>query len=288
MVKKQAHLSDLLTTGKEVRFEASTIDGDELEVLIWLRKPPAQLHEEAVAKARGAQARRKAVYRDKNSDEYIALMDDMEQFETKEDLLRELMRFEEGDLQSQAYNEVLYDEAFAPRDEEGNLVWGPEGREYIELMAAIAQRMYEIEEFNEKLGMEDREMRKTFEDDEELQRLQGQRESFEDAVAARYDDLYEAKKAELKGQRFEDMRQNLVKRMTDLDSSLAWHEVYRKWLLLFTCRMPDNHKERYFKSFEEIDLLPPFVLQTLVEEMEDLTQGVDSTKNLLSLQRSSS
>lgn len=286
MAKKQAHLSDLLKTGKEVRFETTDEDGEEVEIAIWLRKPVSAQHEEAVAKARGSQARRRSTFRDKESDEYVSLMDDMEQFETKEDIITQLMRFEEHDLRSQAYNEILYDEDIAPRDEDGELFWGEAGEQYVELLSAMTARMAEITEYNDKLGAEDDDMLIAFDQDEELMRLEKQRSQLDEQVNERYEKLAAVKKEEFKARRFDDLKKELIKRLVDLDASIAWHDVYNKWMLFFSCRMPDDHQKRYFRDVDEIDMLPPLVRQTLQDEVDDLSQGLDDTKNSLSLQRS--
>jgi hypothetical protein len=287
MVKKQAHLSDLLKTGKEVVFDAE-IDGDEVEVKLWMRKPVSAQHDEAVAKARGALARRKAVYRDKDSDEYVALYEDIESFESKDDLLERIIQFEDNNLRNQAYNEVLYDEDHAPRDEDGELIWGEQGEEYLQLLNAMTERMTEITEYNKTLEVEDSNLAKSFDEDEELQKLEAQRQTFEDAVQARYEVLAEAKRAELKGLTLKALQKDLTARYVDLDANVSWHDTYQKWMLFFTCRMPEDHSKRYFKGIDEIDYLPAFIQQTLINEMDELDQGIDNTKNLLSLQRSSS
>lgn len=287
MAKKQAHLSDLLKTGKEVVFDAE-IDGDEVEIKLWMRKPVSAQHEEAVAKARGALARRKAVYRDKNSDEHIALQEDLEQYTSKDELVEQILRFEENQLRSQAYNEVLYDEAHSPRNEDGELIWGDQGAEYLELLNAMTQRMGEIQEYNDSLEEGDLNLAKSFDEDEELIRMEEQRQSFDDAVNTRFEMLLEAKRAEFKQQTIATLQKDLTSRYIDLDSNLSWHDTYQKWMLFFTCRMPEDHGKRYFNDIDQIDYLPPFVQQVLISEMDDLDQGIDSTKNLLSLQRSSS
>jgi hypothetical protein len=287
MVKKQAHLSDLLKTGKEVVFDAE-IDGDEVEIKLWMRKPVSAQHDEAVAKARGALARRKAAYRDKDSDEFVALQEDLDQFDSKDELVEQLLRFEESSLKNQAYNEVLYDEDHAPRDEDGELLWGEQGEEYLQLLNAMAQRMGEIQEYNKSLGEQDSNLAKSFDDDEELVRMDEQRKSFDDAVEARFEELAEVKRLEFKEKTIAVLQKDLKSRYIDLDGNLSWHDTYQKWMLFFTCRLPEDHSKRYFQNIDEIDYLPPFIQQTLINEMDELDQGIDNTKNLLSLQRSSS
>lgn len=285
MAKKQAHLSDLLKTGKEIRFTGE-LDDEEVEIVIWLRKPSAAQHEQAVAKARGVQARRRSVYRDKNSDEYLALMDELEQFSEKADLIEQLLRFDESELRTQAYNEVLYDPELAPKNDEGEPYWGEDGQEYLDLLSAMTERMAEIQKFNEDLGDQDADQAISYEDDEELSRLEKQRETFDEQANERFERLAGIKENEYKTKRFADLRQDLFRRLVDLDTSLAWHDQYRKWVLFFTCRMSDNHDQRYFQDIETIEALPPFVYQRLWDEVDSLSQGLDDTKNLLSLQPS--
>jgi hypothetical protein len=285
MAKTQAHLSDLFKTGALITFTGEQ-DGKEIEVSVYLRKPISSQHEQAVAKARGAAARVKTKYRDKESDEYVSLMDELDPLDTKDLMIDQMMHFEEGTLRSQGYNEVLYDDKFAAKDDDGKLVWGEGGEDYIELLAAMTDRMEEIQTHNTKLSTEDSDLSITYEDDEELSKMEAHRTTFDVAVDARVDILTTDKRKEFTPKRFTDIQKLLVKKLIDLESSLVWHEVYRKWMLFYTCKMPDDRAKRYFKDFDQIDMLPVHITQNLYDQLDQIDVDIDDVKNSLSLQPS--
>jgi hypothetical protein len=285
MVEKQAHLSDLFKTGQQVTFKGEH-DGKEIEVSVYLRKPVSSQHEQAVSKARAAAARVKAKYRDKESDEYVSLIDELAPLDTKDLLIEQIMKFEDGTLRSQAYNEVLYDENFAAKDEDGKMVWGEQGEEYIELLSAMTDRMAELQASNAKLAEEDADLAIKFEDDDELMKMEESRAVFDGGVDVRIEALTNEKLKEFTPKRFVDLHKLLMKKLIDLDSTMIWHETYRKWMLFYTCKMPDDRTKRYFKDFDQIDLLPTHITQDLYDKLDQIDVDIDDVKNSLSLQPS--
>lgn len=281
MAKKQAHLQDLFRTGKELKF-AVTIDGEESEVSIWVRKPSASQADTAINKARGRQARRRMEYKDHEGDMYLALQDQMEAIESADDLKEHLVQFENQRIRSQAYNDVLYDPKYMPKDENGELVFGEDNSEYLDLLNAIQDRMEEIIKWNDSLSDEDQHLEKRFEDDEELVKLEKQRDVFEDAVDARAEDLKETFLAQYADTRTGELRKILMKRLIESETQISWYEEYRKWMLYYACRMPDDHSKHYFDSPDDIMQLPTAVLSRLEAALNDLEQRGDDLKNSLS------
>ena len=148
MAAKTPHLRDLFVTGRQVKIELQdVVDPDQVQTFeIWLRKPTVQQHEEASARARGRQGRRRALYRKEDSDEYVALVERMEEFDKKDALIEQLIMFDHHELRQQAYNEALYSDA-----DEDEPRWGKEGRDYLDMLTAIRERYEEIEKFNAAL-----------------------------------------------------------------------------------------------------------------------------------------
>lgn len=283
---KRLHLRDLFRTGKEVKFDVETDQGSQ-EIVLWMRKPTAGQQDEALNKARGQQARRRNLYKDKESDHYMAYWADVEDIEHKDELVEQIFKFEKQKLKQQAFNDVLYNEEYIPRNEDGEPKWGENNQQYLDLLMAIQNRMEEVVNFNEELEEEDKNLWIKFEEDEELQRLEEERESFEQAV----DERYEALRAEFvnveKLKTMEDLKKLLMKKLVDSDTSLAWYEEYRKWMLFFASRDPEDRTKSYFSHPDEVLELPAMVLQILEDQLNDLDRGADAIKNSRSLQLSS-
>lgn len=284
--RKRVHLRDLFKTGKEVKFDIDVGDGEQ-EVVIWMRKPTAGQQDEALNKARGQQARRRSLYKDKDSDHYMAHWADVESLETKEELVEQLLKFDLHRIKSQAYNEVLYNPELAPKDEDGELQWGEQGQLYLDLLVAIQNRMEEILLFNDQLSEEDQNLAINLQEDDELNRLDEERLAFEQSVDDRVEELSEEFKVEHLGMAFENLQKLFMKKLVDTDTSLAWYEEYRKWMLFFACKDPDDRTKNYFSNPDEVMSLPGNILQVLEDQLNDLDKTGDTLKNSRSLQLSS-
>ncbi len=284
--RKQMHLQDLFKTGVEVRFELDFED-EPVEIVIWMRKPTAGQQDEAMNKARGIQARRKTVYRDKDSYEYLALVGDLEEFNTVGLLKEQIIKFEEQQLRSRAFNEVLHQKEFQPKDEDGKPKWGDDSTEYLDLLGAIQVRMEEISQFNSELEEGDESLKLTFDDDEELSGLQADRDEFENFVTERFEVLKADALKEFSGKKVVELRKILQKKLIETDTSLTWYEEYRKYMLYFSCRNPEDKTEPYFTAPEEVLIMPPNVISFLENQLEDLDSPGNALKNLPSLQDSS-
>lgn len=283
--KKTARLQDLFKTGKEVTLDFE-VDDESFEVKMWMRKPlPAQA-EEALTRSRGQQVRRKRLYQDKDSDEYLTLVGDVETIETRDEVIDRILMFDHAKLRQTAYNEVLYNPENSPHDEEGKLIFGEAGQYYLELLDGIGNRMDEIRIFNEGLEEEDEGLSILFEDDEELRKLREKEDIFENAVTDRVEDLTTGKKAEFKGVKLALLHQELTKRLIEGDSNMHWYAEYQKWMLYHSCRVLDDHKKSYFRSPEELAALPGSVLMRLQTELDEFESGQEAVKNSLSLQLS--
>jgi len=284
--KKPARLQDLFQTGKEVTLDFE-IDDETFEVKMWMRKPlPAQA-EEALTRSRGQQVRRKRIYQDKDSDEYLTLVGDVETIETRDEVMDRILMFDHAKLRQTAYNEVLYNPENSPHDDEGKLIFGEAGQYYLDLLDGIGNRMDEIRTFNEGLEEEDEALELTFKDDEELVKLRKQEDIFENAVTDRIEELTKVNRAEFKGVKLAGLQKELVKRLIEGDSNMHWYAEYQKWMLYHSCRALDDHKRSYFRSPDELAALPGSVLMLLQTELDQFESGQEAIKNSLSLQLSS-
>ncbi len=285
--KRPPHLSDLFKTGMEIKFDVE-IEGEDAEIIIWMRKPVTAQHQEAMAKARGKQARIRRQFKDHDSDQFVAMEADVDEMEDVDMVIDAILRFESQRLRNTAYNEVLYDKEYAPKDDEGELVWGDDGVDYLALLVGITDRMDEIRDSNEKLSEDDQHLLINLSEDDELIKLSEQQNSFDDVVEERFNVLNEEERQQFVVKKMTELRKIFMKKMIDTETSLGWYEEYRMYMLWFACRMPDDHANHYFHSAADVLQLPPHLLNYLYDQLDILDGNVDSAKNSLSLQLSSS
>lgn len=277
-VEKPKHLRDLFTTGKLVTIKIPHPNNLEevWEYDIWLQKPSVTEQEEAASKARAKAARMKATLRDKDSDEYLILIGDTEGL-SRDELKRRVIEYETGKLKSQAFNEVMYDDDYQIKDEEGKPLYGKDATGYADLMMAISNRMEEIDAANMDIPEDERRDRwASFEDDEELQKLYVARDEVEKATDERYQVLYQHQMRELEGIPTAELQSRLVALYRETTLNLEWFQVYNSEMLWRACRYPDDHKKKYFSSPGEITDLPRDVVEYLLNQYESLSMtGVD-------------
>lgn len=282
---KRAHLRDLFITGKEVSIQFVK-DDEEFEAVVWVQKPLVSQQEDALQKSRGEQFRRRRTLQDRNSDEYLALAGDVDTLETAGEVIDRLVLFETSHLRQQAYNEILYDPSISPRDEEGELIYGEEGQLYMDLLDSISARLEEVSTFNANLAEEDTHLRISPMTDEELVKLRELEKNFEDLVEDRLNDLMAAEKTSYKGVTLKNLREKLVRKLIENESTMHWYANYQKRMLFYACRDPEDHTKFYFRHLDDIDVLPGVILIRLQAELDQLSSGQEALKNSLSLQYS--
>jgi hypothetical protein len=272
------HLSDVFRSGLDVEVQAPNYEdpNNPLIYTIWMQRPAAHQHEEAMNKARAKQARIRRQYTDKESDEYVSMWLQVADFEELDDLVESLLAFSENDHRQKAYNEILF-------SKEVGSDWGPGGSRYLDLLGAVADRMDWILKHNEELAEEDDHLRVWPENDEELLALQAEADTFEKEVEVRMAEMKEAAIAELKTHSTEALRKRLFKKMVDTEAGLAWLQEYRTLMVFYACRYSDDHRRLYFKSPESLWELPDSVRSQLFNAWQDLDAGTDDIKNSLSL-----
>lgn len=244
---------------------------------IWMRKPSAQQYDEALGKARGKQGRRRQLYRDPDSDEYLAISEQINDLD-KDQLVAEVMAFEQNDLRSQAYNEALYGD-----EDEDEPRWGKEGADYLDVLAGLRQRYDEIEEYNSKLSDEDRAtMELKPEEDDEIARLN----RYIDEFGAQRDEILKTltarKEAEYQRKATDQLRKELMKKMIDLEVNLIHYQEFKTWMVFFAARYPEDHHKRYFSNPDEIWDLPDHIRIQLFNAYDELETGAADLKNSLS------
>jgi hypothetical protein len=280
--KRPPHLKDLFKTGEMIEIPVLNPEDpeDPIKVQIWLRKPTSSQHEEAMNKGRAAQARRRSQYRDKDSDLYVSLQEEIDSYTTKEDVVERLLTFEESKRRNQAYHETLYVET---DDDEEEPRWGKEGSIYIDLLTALRERYEEIQRHNAEITPDQEHLKIKLETDEEILRLNAEEEEFQGEVESRVTALYEREKALLMGKPSAELRETCIKRMMELDLSMIFYQEYKSNLLFHACRLPDQKDRYYWDSPADLWDQPQYVQMAIINAMDELEMGVDELKNSLSL-----
>jgi hypothetical protein len=260
--KTQPHLRDLFRVGEEVTLKVPQPDGTVASVSMWMRVPSPDNQQEAVQKAGAKQARLRQALRDENSDEHIALMGDMDQLDTREDMEEFVLSVEDGELRERAYNEVLYGEYGSNWESGDNKETGEPGLDYMGVLQATFDR-------SEELKVEGIPP----EDDEEFQRLQMVYNQFQSEVDERAGELRNAAAVKIKNQSDDQLRNVIWKRMVDLLCRTAWLEEYTRWLTFYACRYPNDRKKFYFRDPGEIADLPEFVQNQISDKYREVTRA---------------
>ena len=281
MAKQQMHLKDLFKTGEMVALEF--VDpGDPAEIVsveLWLRKPTAAQQQEAMAKAQAKKARKRRALKDEESDDRVALVEELDEMETREEIIEYLVKYQEPTLRSKAMNDVLYDKDVGSD-------WGDDGAKYLEVVDAVSQRYQEILAFNDDLAEADKDKRIVADEDEDVLRLSAEQERFETEVEDRLSTYLDEERAKYKGKKLSELRNLLLKERIDVQSGLEWYQEYRTQLLFYALRYPENKKRLYFDSVSDILELPDYVQAKLFAAFDNVERGVDELKNSLSLPHS--
>lgn len=273
MTERNPHLSDLFETGKEI-----TLNFGEDKIVLWLEKPATVQQDDAMNRAKAKRARIMNAYRDPSSD--LSLSIDAELLSHRRPkLLEQIAQLNEQDFRRQATQEVLH----GPEGSD----WGENGEDYLDLLAAIEERITEIHDHNEALADEDTHLALGLATDEELSRLEAKADEFSEEVTARVAHLNVQEERRLESLNDSALREMLRERRVELEAELAWYQEYRQRMLYYTVRYPDKHERLYFSNLDQMLNLPAWLQQQLLNLYDQFDQGGEDTKKLLSLLSSS-
>lgn len=241
---KTAHLTDLYTVGKEI-----VVKQGEVEVPVYLRKLSPVDHETAMRRANAKRARTltlKHLKLDNSDEERDAVLNEVfDTAPTRERLIEFLVEDKVSKVVKAREAEVAAREHWAENDLLQGLkdAWleeyfvrfstDPEDQEARDIKEKIDEFNKEVQEFIEG---DRRDARKTFED---------------------YDD--------------EKLIKLALDRLIEAKADADWLTEYRRSEVWLGTRKPDNHKEKYFKSREEVDDLSINVLAELINNFMELT-----------------
>jgi len=271
----QAHLKDLFKTGEEMTLSVFNPSDPEnpIEYRLYFRKPTVGVMEEIMAKARAKQARMRRAMLDPEGDEYVAMMEEIEQMSAQE-VIDALVRFEESMLLRRAHQEIMFG-----TDENGEYRWGKDGVDYTDLLNAVEQRREEILKHNQSLGEDEESLRINIDEDGEFKRLMAELDRFDQQVQEMFDRLMEEERQKHQGKTEETLKKELAKQMVDTKASLAFWQEYRTLQIFHSARYPDDHTKLYFDSPDDILDLPDHVKSSLYALYDDFEQRVGDVKN---------
>lgn len=281
--KRVPHLKELFKTGEMLTIPVMDPSDHEktIDVDIWIRKPTSSQHEEALTKGRSASARRRNLYRDKDSDLYVSLVEEVNEYKTKDELVEKLLSYEDANLRQKAYHEVLFVET--DDDEEEEPRWGRDGRIYVDLLTAVRERYLEIQHYNSELTEDEEHLRIKLETDEELLRLNEEQDEFQREVEERFKKMRSHEAVKLHDKTEIKLREELRKRLMELDIGMTFYQEYKSRLLYFSCRHPEQKDRLYWDSPNDIWEQPQFVQQAIMSAVDAMELGPDEIKNSLSL-----
>lgn len=279
--EKPKHLRDLFVRGKQVTIKIPRpgTEDDWWEFDVWVQKPSVAEQEEAAAKARAAAARQRARLKDKDSDEYLSLLADIEDI-ARDELKERIVAHDAQRLRQQAFNDVMFNEDFQLKDDEGKPLYGAEGVGYADLLSAIADRMEEIDRRNDDLPEDERKDRWiSYEDDEDLWVMNEKRDVVEQTVQERYDDLYKVEVRNQEGKPTAELQAELIRLYRDTELSVTWYSTYQTYMLWQAVREMGAKQKHYFANPNEVLDLPIEVREFLTREFESLSVPGVELKN---------
>jgi hypothetical protein len=268
-----AHLSDLFNKGEVV----TITDSDDVEYEVFVRRPAPTQQQAALDAANARMASYTIQYEDKEGERYVAISAAVKVVHDKDELIDQLMMYEESDLKQQAYNEVLYDRDIGS-------VWADikndeEGEEYLEIITAIGTRWEEITRHN--ADVEDDPI--DSEHDDVLQALMAKQGKFQAEVDERAAVLIANARQKHVNKPLAQLQNELIKKGIEVEAKLYWYEEYQVKMLYYACRYPDDHKKLYFDEPYDVLELPQYIRAKLFKAYEEQELGSEDVKNSLSL-----
>ena len=253
-VPNKRRLTDLYTFGKEVTIND---DSGEDPVTVYLAKITELEQRQAIEKSSAARAKFLKIERDKNDPQRYFYVDQLE-----------------------TITDITSEQALAEIAAAGDLM---------EVHQSIEARLEEEEEWTKNGYLQS--LRDAWIDGAEEDYLKDQED--EDAkriytelnrFAEQVEDEFESAKVDVlsdyMNRGIQELLDICVDKLIEIEGSTSWVEEFNRWRLFFAVRDPDNHKERYFESREELDYLSGEVVKTLVDHYESMsvagTEGKDS------------
>lgn len=264
MAKRRRTLLDLYTQGKEVVFgdERELEAGQEPDkVIVWVQKLSPAEHETAVRKASAERARARAELNDHDSEAYLAIYDDVIDYDRETMVL-----FLSGEKEAETRLSIESELELGDDTE-----WGKDGyaRSLVDLWAGGLEQRY-IEDPT----------------DPEVAHVLGEMRRFSEEVTRRLQPVVEDLRTSYGELPTERLREMTVERVLESQLSAVWMREYERCKIWLGTREPANHAVRYLPERELVDHLDPTVREKLLANLEAIsvsaTAGKDSPGSRLS------
>lgn len=250
------HLSDLYRRGESLTLG----DNEEEKVEVWVEKLRAFHAAKAVRAANAERAKRFAVLRDEDGEDYLSILS--AGYDKTDDQLIEDIAGQDLALKYQALEAELKAEK---EWSESNYIQG--------LQDAWIEGL-------DRIYLDNPE-------DVEAKRVYDEFERFSAELTKRYDKEKEDILAPLRLDSTEELRKQWMKIQIENDANEVWFVEYKKQELLYAIRDPKDHKKMYFGTRSEIDDLDVGIVGKLVASYNSLNVDVSEGKDSQSTQPSS-
>lgn len=242
---KNRKLTDLFVRGKEI-----TVDDNDGEIKIWMQKLNASEHESIIRHANAARAKALAMKNDTEGVEYQALSADVLEL-NKEDMIDLIIGAE---LMSKA---TAVESEISEKDEwlENNYLQGLR-----DAWEDGLSEEFHVEETPESIRVY-----------EELLR-------FTEQVGVRLTQEKENMVADQLERTLDAVFKDAMEQKILSTANIEWLKAYRKGELVYSCREPENHKERML-DWNSIEEIQEDLFEILVTEYRNLSMDVVEGKD---------
>lgn len=253
MAKTRRTLLDLFSPGREVTFD----DGLGA-VTVWLQKISPAENELAVRKASASRARLRAVLSDHDTDEYLAMVDDVSGY-GRDVLINYLVSEKEMEIRMSVEAELELGD---------DTEWGKDGyaRGLVESWAGGLRERYEEEP-----------------EDPEVQRVLSEIQRYNEEVQARILPKTQHLRADYDDYPVERLRQEVVEKFIESRLSTAWVREFERCRVWKATRHPDNHRKYYFEHREQVEDVDDEILTGLIKAYDAISvegsEGKGSPEN---------
>lgn len=255
MPVKRRRLSDLYVVGRPVIVGKDTSDPVE----IWLQKINPVQNEDALRRANAARTRTRAYGKDKDSEEYLDAVSNVQDFASRE-VLVDLAIADELRLRRTRIEAEL-----AAEDE-----WSKE--EYLQGLVDAWEGSIDNPGLKERWA-EDH-------DDPEAARVKGEIDRFDEKVKVLVDAEHESLKRDFEDTPEDVVLDKAVGRVLEQRAVTAFILEYENWQLYYAVRDPEKHADLYFENIDEVRSLEDQTKETLLFNYRELAveqaEGKDS------------
>lgn len=242
-------LTDLYKVGREFTLD----DGSGEPITVWLEKLNTVDHAEAARRADARRSRALASCRNKDSDEYQAILAMVYDVGDVDALIEYLVREHRAKISPQREAKIAAEDEW----KEDNYLQGLQD-DWAGTDDTPGLNVRYIED------PEDLEAKRVF---LELKR-------FADQVKEDIEDECESVRYHCGQMSREELEAEIAESLIKLQGSTVWVDEFYRCQILFGVREAEDHKKRYFENRAEVDLLASETFFALRKALEDLSVGV--------------